>query len=123
MPRMLEELKRTRHGNPVVNKGDEGNDEALTKAWDEILDRMIFLLREASEETCKRKNPYEAEYHKASEEFESKYGRLGEKLQTEEDKKISQKYRDEDTKLHEYRRQCKNEAIELFSKYFYDLWD
>ena len=86
MPRMLEEMKRTRHGNAVVNQEDEGNDEALTKAWDEVLDRMIFLLREADEETCQKKNLNHA-------------------------------------KLYEYREQCKDEAMELFSKYFYDLWD
>ena len=77
MPRMLEEHKATRHGSPVVNEADTGSDEALTKAWDEILDRMIFLFREASEETCTNK----------------------------------------------YREQCKDEALALFSKWFYCLWD
>ena len=42
MPRMLEDLKATRHGSPVVNEADIDDDEALHKAWDEILDRMIF---------------------------------------------------------------------------------
>lgn len=41
---------------------------------------MIFLLREASEETCTVKNPYEEENLKNHKEFTKKYGILGEKL-------------------------------------------
>ena len=47
---------------------------------------MEFLFREANEETCHRKNPYEEAYDQAREAFTRKYGMFGEKLKTEEEK-------------------------------------
>ncbi len=141
---MLEEHKRTRCGSPVVNESDIGNDKALEKAWDDILDRMIFLLREASEETCTRTNIYQAEYDAVNEEFRKKYGELGEKLMTEQEKHeaqhgrghrvyfasdlpeyrgITDKYMAEQNNIDTYRNNCKDEAFILFSKWFYSLWD
>lgn len=38
-------------------------------------------------------------------------------------KEISDKYREEEKRLEEYRRKCKDEAIDMFKQYFYDLWD
>ena len=144
VPRMLEEHKIIRHGSPIVNEADTGNDEALTQAWDEILDRMIFLFREASDETCTRANPYEAEYSRIHDEFTQKYGLLGENLMTDEEretarngggyrahfpdelpeyKDISDKYFAEVRKIAEYRVKCKDEAFDLFVKWFHSLWD
>ncbi len=144
MPRMIEEHKATRHGSPLLNEADLNNDEAITKAWDEILDKLIFLFREASEDTCTKVNPYEAEFYRISEEFRERFGECGEKLMTDEErheaeyghshrvhfadevpeyKEICDKYFDEDRKIAEYRVKCKDEAFELFRKYFHDLWD
>lgn len=54
MPHMLVQLRDTRHGSPML----EGFDEKTThEEWTKILDRMIFLFNEASEETCTKKNP------------------------------------------------------------------
>ena len=104
----------------------------------------IFLLKEAGKETCSKTNPYEDEFFKAHREFEEKYGIWGEKLLTpeeqenvksnrshrvyfpgdvEEYKELSEKYMGEEQKLGQYRVDCKNEALSLFSKWFYDLWD
>ena len=30
---------------------------------------------------------------------------------------------DKEKRLEEYRRKCKDEAIDMFKQYFYDLWD
>ena len=104
---------------------------------------MIFLLQEADEETCCRKNPYEEESSEIWREFEREYGQFGEKLHPDEEKKeeteagrrlyfpsdvekykpISDKYMEEELKIMEYRRECKDEALALFSKWFHDLWD
>lgn len=141
MPHMLVQLRDTRHGSPML----EGFDEKTThEEWTKILDRMIFLFNEASEETCTKKNPYEAEHEKIFLEFEEKYGLFGEKLQTEEELEQRKKgsgsrihfaselpeYRDTEEKyfaeymrLEEYRTQCCNEALALFTKHFYTLWD
>ena len=38
-------------------------------------------------------------------------------------KDIEEKYYEEEKALSQYREDCKNEALELFSKWFYSLWD
>ena len=117
---------------------DYGNEK-----WGEILSEMIFLLREANEGTCSWVNSYDAEYDRVSEEFRKKYGEWGEKLLTEEEKakakksgsqtvylpfhlpeykEISDLYFNEERKISEYQAQCKDNAIEMFSKWFYSLW-
>ena len=117
-------------------------DDYGDKKWREILSRLTFLLREVNDDICTKVNPYEEEYHRISEEFRRKYGEFGEKLMTDEDKKreketgcspmyfpshlpeykeISERYFEEAQKIREYQEQCKNEALELFSKWFYSL--
>ena len=86
---MLQDLRDHRMGSPGYLGENYTNDEGILvndtchEEWDRILDRMIFLWRESREETCSRKNPYEAEYDKASDKFHKKYVFFGHKLQTE----------------------------------------
>lgn len=150
LPVMLQEYKDSRMGSPSVlgeNYTDEHGimqNDTCHKEWDEILERMIFLFREADEGSCQKKNPMEEEYNKIIEEFDQKYGLFGEKLQTEKEQAESTKtgnstmhfpselpeykddikrYFDAEEKLRQYREQCKDEAFALFSKWFYHLWD
>lgn len=150
VPAMLEQYKKTRTGSPSVLGENLPNEkgfivnETCHKEWDEILDKMIFLFREADESTCQRKNPYEDEHSKAFHEFTQKYGLFGEKLETQEEKEegqrtggyamhfmselpeyaeIDEKYHAAESELEEYRNKCKDEAFKLFSKYFFYLWD
>lgn len=117
-------------------------DDYGDKKWSEILSRLTFLLREANEDTCTKVNPYDEEYTRISKEFCAKYGEWGEKLLTDEEraeakkngscpvylphhmpeyKDICELHSEEERKLNAYREQCKNEALELFSKWFYSL--
>ncbi len=48
---------------------------------------------------------------------------MAEKYELPEYKEISDKYREEEKRLEEYRRKCKDEAIDMLKQYFYDLWD
>ena len=133
LPDMLEEIKKNYTGYP---------DELTEQEWNEILSRLTFLLREANKDTCTKVNPYESEYSRISDEFRKKYGEWGEKLLTDEEKAEAKKtgssriyfpsdmpeYKDicelhseEERKLNAYREQCNNEALELFSKWFYRL--
>ena len=103
---------------------------------------MTFLLREANEDTSTKVNPYDEAYSRISKEFCEKYGEWGEKLLTDEQKaevkrtgsqpvylphhmpeykEICELHSEEERKLSAYREQCKNEALELFSKWFYSL--
>lgn len=61
------------------------------KRWKGILSEMIFLFREAHEDTCTKKNPFEEEYSRATKEFTEKYGFFGEKLKTEEEREEEKK--------------------------------
>ena len=152
MPSMLEEFRDNMHGCPDapglvshrVFLDDADKDTESMKAWTAVLDKIIFLLKEAGENTCSRTNPYEEAFHNASREFEEKYGEWGEKLLTpkeqddmknnrgqriyfpgdvEEYKELSDRYLEEERKIAAYRRDCKDEALKLFSEWFYDLWD
>ena len=155
VPNMLQELKETKHGYPDALSTSDHNSQRLitdeaekeeegSKKWDAILSEMIFLFREANEETCRKKNPYEEQYEKCSDEFIKKYGFFGEKLKTKEEmeeekekrykrwytlgdvpeyQNIQNKYLKEEQKIDQYRNECKNKGLELFSKWFWSLWD
>ena len=156
VPNMLEELKEETCAYPIgpddfsqtagTIDEDDSNEryEAGLQKWKDTLSEMIFLLREANEETCTRENPYGAEYDKAVDEFTKKFGWFGEGLKTKEEKreedrrgfytlytpsdvpeykKISKLYFDEEAVLHEYRNSCKDKGLELFKKWFWNLWD
>lgn len=135
VPNMLQDLRETTDGFP---SGVEDMDE-----WDSILAEMIFYLREANEDTCQKKNPYEEQYRADRREFNAKYDG-GEKLKTAEEKAEEKKkglyrmytpsdlpeYKDtadkyiaEEKKLSEYRDECKNKGLQLFSEWFWNLWD
>ena len=162
LPDMLQDIKNNKVGYPCVLEKEgmihyglkskyeyyAASEELRDKVdayggekWGEILSEMIFLLREANEDTCSMVNHYKEEYSRVWEEFHEKYGEWGEKLLTEEEnvketvgrpiyspshlpeyKEISDLYFNEECKISEYQAQCKDKAIEVFSKWFYSLW-
>ena len=79
-------------------------DAAAEKRWHDILSRISFLLRESVDWKCSKTNPYEEEYSKV-------------KLNDPEYKENQRRYYEEDSKLEEYRDQCKKEAVELLLKW------
>lgn len=150
LPEMLQNMKDNRNGSPsylgenYINEDGILVNDTCHEEWDQILDQMIFLWREANEETCTRANPFEEVYIKADMEFESKYGFLGKKLQTKEEleknrkrggggtihrmselpeyKEIYEKYFEEERKISQYRVECKDKATDLLKEHFYALW-
>lgn len=155
VPNMLENLKEDTCGYPpgpdsfsqaVGGVDDESNGqyESGMKKWKDTLSQMIFLLREANEDTCTLMNTYKKEYDKAFDEFGEKYGHFGEKLKKPEEKEEERKkgystlytpsdvpeykeicdlYFNEESALDRYRSACKDEGLELFKKWFWNLWD
>ncbi len=151
IPEMLQDMRDNRWGSPSYLGQNYTNADGVLvndtchEEWNKILDQMIHLWREANEETCGRKNPYEDEYYRAHDDFEEKYGLLGEKLQTEaeleenrkrggggtihfmtelpEYKDIWDRYFEEEQKLDKYRNECRDEALDLLKKHFNALWD
>lgn len=144
MPDMLREFRSSIHGYPYEltekHNASEDKEKLAVEEWDEILEKMAFLFQEADEDTCKKENLYQAEHDHIQEEFEQKYGMFGEKLWTPEEKvggrkrlhfahelpeykEIEEKYMEEERKIAQYRVECKDEAFQLFSYWFYHLWD
>lgn len=145
IPEMLQELRTNRHGSPAYlgeiytdEYGIQTNDTCHAE-WDRILDQMIFLWHESSEDTCSQKNKWEEEYFLAFDNFTKEYETFGEKLQTEDEKgnlgrihfmdelpeyeEISKKYREENNRLEKYRERCKDEAMDLMKTHFFALYD
>lgn len=88
IPNMIHDLRINSHGYPGYFT--ETKEENVQK-WNRILKRMEFLFREANEETCRRKNPYQNTHAQAMEDFTRKYGMFGEKLKTKEEKEQEKK--------------------------------
>ena len=142
---MLEEFRNTTHGYPsniesyihaVSCEGAE-SDETSDKAdeegmnlWKDEIGKIVHLLKEASEDTCSRQNPYAEEYgsirevrwEKWLDESGAVHTRLAEPANNSE-RELEEKYFAEEKRLAEYRNSCKDEAFALLSKWFFDLWD
>ena len=127
----------------ITDKEDNIND----KKWGEILNHMAFLCEEMDESKCSMQNQYTDKLDEMNLAFAKKYPnrdvlKTPEELERdrtsggilhvgperdpdtgEEYKELLQKWISEDRKIKEYQCQCKNEFFELFSKYFYSLWD
>lgn len=148
MPKMLKRYRDECHGYPVYFEmfGDDNSskEEVAMEAWQATLDRIIFCLQEANEETCSKTNKYQEEFDKAFAEFEKKYGVLGEKLLTQEEvrkvnetgnrrayflsdipeyEELCNKYFESERALAEYREDNRMEAMKLLTKWFPSLYD
>ena len=141
VPNMIHDLRINSHGYPGYFTGTE---EGNVRKWNRILKRMEFLFREANEETCRRKNPYQDAHDEAMAAFTRQYGMFGEKLKTKEEKEqekkkgfsrmytmsdvpeykeISDQWLAAENELTTYRDRCMKEGMKLFARYFWNLWD
>ena len=141
VPNMVHDLRINSHGYPEYFTGTE---EENVRKWNRILKRMEFLFREANEETCRRKNPYQDAHDEAMAAFTRQYGMFGEKLKTKEEKEqekkkgfsrmytmsdvpeykeISDQWLAAENELTTYRDRCMKEGMKLFARYFWNLWD
>ena len=149
---MLKQFRKKHNGVPStflpsMMCSDEEREVANAK-WEQILDRMIFLINEMDQEKCSMKNPYSRVYHSVQTRFRRDLGWFGDKAKSDEELKkekekdsyrmyfptdfpdryptaqeINDKYFEYERKIFEYRDQCKKEFFELFSEYFWQLWD
>lgn len=152
VPNMLSDLRANTQGFPTeiakkvgydLQNPDEEKEQAAKKEWDSVLEEMIHYLREANEDTCQKKNPYEEQYDAAWQEFNEKYNN-GEKLKSAEEKAeekknglshmhfpkelpeykgVVEKFMEEEKVLESYRDECKDKGLQLFGKWFWSLWD
>lgn len=139
---MLLEFKETRNGSPLEENNishamfldDKERDQDIHKDWDAVLDRMISLFGEANEASCSRNNPFEEDYMKAFSDVQDRtrneseaHTGVGTRVHFPDEypeyKELAEKYIATEKELRQYRLNCKDEAFQLFSKWFYDLWD
>lgn len=142
IPDMLDELKRTACGHPTrllenIHSPTHEETERAAAKWDAILTEMAFLFREANEETCQRKNPYDEQYHIVFHKFLKRFGFNGKWVKKKDGTRVFisslsdiPKYRELDENYHkverelwEYRDDCLKMALSMFTEYFNDLWD
>ncbi|MCL2649488.1 MAG: hypothetical protein FWD60_00495 [Candidatus Azobacteroides sp.] len=143
MPKMLTDFKKNLHGCPAqFTTNDDGTQhqdiEKGMKDWEDIIERMIFYFREMNDNTCSMKNEFEDEYfkqlHKPNEgkpvkewfipcEEDEQHGKLYRLNEGEVDPELEENYRKKMLEIETYKDNMKNEGFELFSKYFWDLWD
>lgn len=82
-----------------LNKNRSGYPIDMTdKEWGDIIDRMIFCFTEANDYTCSQTNSIDYDKNK-------------------------DKWREREIEIDNYKDNMKNEGLELFSKYFWNLWD
>lgn len=101
MPNMLQDLKNNHCGIPYFTD----DMEADRKKWDEILDKMVYLLKEMNEDTSSQQNEFFKAYIRSN------------------DSELCKAYRNRQNEINKYIKTCKNEFFKLFSEHFYDLWD
>ncbi|MCB7319912.1 helix-turn-helix domain-containing protein [Lacrimispora sp. 210928-DFI.3.58] len=147
VPDMLQQFRDTSRSSPGILGENYTNEQGILandtchEEWNRILTEMLRLFREADEHTCQKKNPYGEEHSAMWSEFSERFGLIGEKLRTEEEKKdprwirahfpseipeyqeLDRLYWEEEKKLETYRDECKDKAFEMFSKWFWHLWD
>ena len=113
MPKILEQLRDTTISAPLLPNTDENT---CHEEWRNILSRMVFLLNEMDEDKCNYINPFEDSYEKyILEKCEDK--------NFKRNKDLEKLYYGEEQNKWNYINSCKREFFDLFSKYFYDLWN
>lgn len=153
MPEMLEDMSNNLRGYPVTpSEGKHPSTQTLDLSspedkdegsleWQKTLKLMAKKFRDADETKSSFKNKYEEEWSKAYDEFHQKYGMFGQKLEikaVKEEKKgipvhfpdefpqwkdIMEKFREEEVKVTEKRVKSFEAGLEMFRRWFWDLWD
>ena len=133
MPNMLTDLKNNKRGCPgqFVKSDNDQDFEKGMKEWQNVLDRMIFCFREINDDTCSMKNEYMDEYF--SQRYEGKSfkdrfvknedGKTYSLIEGKVDPELKENCHKKTLEIEAYKDKMKNEGFELFSKYFWNLWD
>ena len=136
MPKMLTDFKKNLHGCPAqFTTNDDGMQyqdvEKGMKDWEDVIEHMIFCFREMNDDTCSMENEFEDEYLKQRYEgksFKDRFiknedGTSYSLIEGNVDPELKEKYHRKILEIEEYKNKMKTEGFELFSKYFWNLWD
>lgn len=109
MPEILDTMRFNLHGHPG-NMTDE--------EWELILARMSFCFKEAYEDTCSKKNEYDDTF-----DINFKKNDNGTYDVEVSNKEMEEKWKERQKEIDTYMQDNFNDGIDLFKKYFWDLWD
>ena len=109
MPRMLREFKAQNNGHPC---------ELTMEDWNNILDRMIYCFEEADDVKCSQQNEWEDTFEIDSimDYNDNSFHLIAHPQENWE------KWTERDLEISKYREERLNEGLELFKKYFRELW-
>lgn len=109
MPKVLDTMRTNLHGSPYGITFEE---------WQNILERMSYCFKEAHEETCSQTNEYE-------DAFDINYTKNsdGSYAPVISDEEIYKLWSKRQVEISDYQTKMLHEGLDLFKKYFWDLWD
>ena len=109
MPKVLDTMRANLHGSPYGITFEE---------WQNILERMSYCFKEAHEETCSQINKYE-------DMFDINYTKNSDGSYTPviSDEEIYKLWSKRQVEISDYQTKMLHEGLDLFKKYFWDLWD
>jgi hypothetical protein len=117
-------LLKHRHGFPMLHKCPgvggshcESCEHDCDKEFSRILRRIMWLLEEADERTCRQKNEYDGTFVMEM----VCIGNRAEFLYT--DKRLSDLYHERESELYAYRQRCRQRAWRIILRYYEYLWD
>lgn len=127
--KMLKQLKKEHVGFPaevlsVANRnrlasGSEKEKKYYSdkgsREWEDILDRMIFLLYEMDEDKCSQTNEFAEQYHEIMAHKHPEQINGYQELKTN--------FINREKEIAAYMEKSKNEFFRLYSKWFYYIWD
>jgi hypothetical protein len=142
MPKMLTDLKNNKRGCPAqFTHNEDGTERDFDKGmneWQSVLERMIFCFREMNDDTCSMKNEFEEEYRRQRDkpnegkpfrDWFKPHGKdeTGEKTYElifgEVEPELEENFYKRMLEIEAYKNKMKDEGFELFSQYFWNLWD
>ena len=106
---MLDDLINNQSGYPGTEDVDS------PEKWDQILRYMKFCFQESREDTCSQQNKIKDPIFNMIENDD------GTITFTKNDS--FEQWSKRERELSEYRQKMKNEGLDLFKKYYYELWD
>lgn len=104
-----------------------GNELPAQEEWKRTLERMLFLLNEMDPDKCSYKNPVQEELDEVKDNLEEAgYGCLVEHIEQSDDPQLQllyQEHRYQELQVWHYRDRCREEFFNLYSKWFWHLWN
>ena len=104
-----------------------GNELPGQDEWQRTLKRMLFLLNEMDPDKCSYKNPVQEELDEVKDNLEEAgYDYLAKYIEQSDDPQLQllyQKHRYQELQVWHYRDRCREEFFNLYSKWFWHLWN